>query len=144
MLSLKKRKLDDECRIFKERWTTDYFCIQSKDKSLCLICNETISMFKEYNIKRHYESKHKEKYETLEGQLRENKIEVLKKNLESQQRIFKKCANEKLASVRASYHVAKLVADGGRPFTDGEFVKNCMLKVAEEVHYIPKLLPHLC
>ena len=38
-----------------------------------------------------------------------------------------------MAAVRASYQVAKLVAEGGRPFTDGEFVKNCILKIAEEV-----------
>lgn len=89
-------------------------------------------MFKEYNIKKHYENKHREKYVLLEGKLRVAKAKALKTTLENQQNIFKKLVNENLAAVRASYQVAKLIVEGGRPFTDGEFVKNCMLKIAEE------------
>lgn len=132
-MSLKKRKVDNDCRIFNEQWTIDYFCVQCKDKVLCLICKDIIAVFKEYNIKRHYETKHREKYVSFEGKLRTAKVEALKISLKGQQNIFKKCANENVATVRASYQVAKLVAEGGRPFTDGEFVKNCILKIAEEV-----------
>src|SRR5688572_33331480 len=31
-------------------------------KALCLICNDTIAVLKEYNIRRHYESKHSSHY----------------------------------------------------------------------------------
>ena len=37
------------------------------------------------------------------------------------------------SSVRASFHVAQLIASGGKPFTDGEFVKKCLNVVVEEV-----------
>jgi hypothetical protein len=35
--------------------------------------------------------------------------------------------------VRASFHVAKLTAQEGRPFTDGEFVKRCFMSMTEEL-----------
>jgi hypothetical protein len=35
--------------------------------------------------------------------------------------------------VRASFHVAKLIAQEGRPFTDGEFVKICFISMTEEL-----------
>lgn len=38
-----------------------------------------------------------------------------------------KIASENIPAVKASYHAAELIAEGGRPFTDGEFVKQCML-----------------
>lgn len=96
MSSLRKRKPNDECRAFKERRITNYYYIQSKDKTLYLICIKTISVFKEYNIKRHYVTKHKEKFDVLEGHLQENKIEVLNKSLDNQQNIFKKNAKKKI------------------------------------------------
>src|SRR5688572_21532965 len=34
-------------------------------KALCLICNDTIAVLKEYNIRRHYESKHSSHYSII-------------------------------------------------------------------------------
>lgn len=61
-------------------------------------------------------------------------MEALKTSSKSRQNIFKKLANENVTVVRASYQVAKRVAEGGRPFTDGECVKNCTLNIADEVY----------
>jgi hypothetical protein len=35
--------------------------------------------------------------------------------------------------VRASFHAAKLIAQEGAPFTDGEFVKRCFMSMTEEL-----------
>ena len=43
-------------------------------KALCLICNDTIAVLKEYNIRRHYESKHSSHYSQFTGQLRTEKF----------------------------------------------------------------------
>lgn len=98
-----KRKLEDECRTFNEQWTTKYFFIQHQSKPLCLICRDVLSVFKEYNIKRHYESRHGSKYSSLEGTARNTETSILKKHLTGQQNIFKKKGNE--AAVRASFRV---------------------------------------
>jgi hypothetical protein len=57
----KNRKVDSECRIFQEKWTGKYFCFYESE-AFCSICSESIAVFKEYNIARHYNSKHKDKY----------------------------------------------------------------------------------
>lgn len=48
---------------------------------MCIICKETIAVLKEYNIKRHYETKHKDKFKNLEGKERVEKFNFLKKIL---------------------------------------------------------------
>jgi thymidylate synthase len=76
------------------------------------------SVFKECNTKRHYDARHKEKYDVFQGQVRTDKSESLQRALLDQQKKFKSRVNENLAIVRASFHVAKLIAQEGRPFTD--------------------------
>lgn len=128
----KKRTIREECRVFNERWTNDYFCVLHKDKAICLICHEGISSLKEYNVRRHYESRHSN-YSSLEGEARNNRVTSLTKSLTQQQNFFKRRCDENVSLVSASYHVAKYIAESGRPFSDGEFVKTCMMKVIEEI-----------
>ncbi|XP_068118264.1 general transcription factor II-I repeat domain-containing protein 2-like [Hyperolius riggenbachi] len=129
----KKRKIDSECRIFKEQWTYDYFFIQCKERAVCLLCQESVAVFKDYNLRRHYETRHKDKYDCLVGQVRKDKILKLKNLLSTQQNTFVKQKQLNISSLRASFHVAKLIARTGKPFTEGEFVKECLLSVAKEV-----------
>ena len=58
MLS-KRRKVDEEFRAFKEEWKNNFVFVNHLGRPACLICYESIAVNKEYNIKRHYESKHK-------------------------------------------------------------------------------------
>ena len=55
---VKRRKVDDECRSFNDEWTEKYFSILNFGKSMCLICNQSAAVNKEFNIKRHCETKH--------------------------------------------------------------------------------------
>lgn len=128
-----KRKNNDEHRIFKEDWTELFFFIEHGGKLLCLICNKTITVMKEYNVRRHYDNEHKAKFENLTGELRQNKIKHFLTSFSSQQNIFKSQNTRNEASVRASYVVAEMLAKNNRPFTDIEFFKKCMLAVTNEV-----------
>ncbi|XP_069470077.1 general transcription factor II-I repeat domain-containing protein 2-like [Ambystoma mexicanum] len=129
----RKRKIDSECRIFKEQWTYDYFSIQYKERAVCLICQNIVSVFKEYNLRRHYETQHKDKYDCLVGEVRKDKILKLKNTLTAQQNTFVKQKQLNISSLRASFQVAKLIARTDRPFMEGEFVKECLLSVAKEM-----------
>ena len=73
-ISNKKRKVEDELRVFQTRWTESYFFIEFNNTPICLICNESISVLKEYNVKRHYETKHAKEYITIQGEFRKDKI----------------------------------------------------------------------
>ena len=98
----KKRKILEKNRSFQEKWTEQYLCIQSGGKALCLVCHETISVLKEYNIKRHYITKHKE-YENMTGEARKEKISFLQKSLKGQQSVFTKKAKLYDASLKTSF-----------------------------------------
>ena len=70
---------------------------------ICLVCNDKISVCKEYNIKRHYASKYESEYQTFNEERRKTKIEELTKAIRSQQAIVFKNMLLKLE------HVQKLV-----------------------------------
>lgn len=129
----KKRKIDSECRAFQNKWINQYFVIENKGKVMCLVCRELISVLKEYNIKRHYESKHKVKYDSLYGQLRKIEVKKLQKALTGEQTIFSKVTIQNKAIISASVNVAMLIAKEGKPFTDSEFVKKCVLSIAGNI-----------
>lgn len=84
----KRRKVDTECRFFNEKWTTSYLFMEMHGKPLCLVCLQQVSVLKEYNIRRHYETLHSEKYDGLQGQLRRDKINELQAGLRKQQSTF--------------------------------------------------------
>jgi hypothetical protein len=87
--------------------------VQNKDKAVCLICKDSVSVFKQCNIRRHYDARHKEKYDVFQGQVRTDKSKSLQRALSDQQNIFRSRVNENLAIVRATFHVAKLIAQEG-------------------------------
>ena len=127
-----KRKVDDDHRRFQEKWQTDYFFVEYRGNATCLICTENIAVYKEYNVKRHFSTKHAE-YAKYLGDEREKRVTELKKNLWKQQNLFKKGRNEADSAVEASYVVSEMIAKAGKPFTEGEFIKKCMLQAGSIV-----------
>lgn len=116
-----KRKAEN--RSFLDRWEAEYLFIYVKDRPVCLVCGVNVAVTKEYNIRRHYETKHHDKYKNLNMTQRRQKVEEMKRSLVSQQNMFKKATSQSEAAVKASYIVAGETAKSARPFNEGEFVK---------------------
>ena len=127
----KQRKITEEFRTFQEKWTSLYLFIQVQHKPVCLVCHEPVSVMKEYNIKRHYETKHAEKFDSIQGQLRSDKVADLKKALQSQQLVLNRHNVESELSVKVSYIILKKIASKSKPFSEGEFIKECIESAAE-------------
>ena len=53
--------------------------------------------------------------------------------LNKQQTLFYKVNKESETAVRASYVIAEEIAKKRKPFSDGEFIKDCMMRAAEIV-----------
>ena len=66
----KKQKIADERRVFQKQWEELYFVTAVKDISHCLICQQKIAIVKEYNMRRHYETMHRNKYDAYKGKVR--------------------------------------------------------------------------
>lgn len=126
MLQNKKRKVDAEGRVFKNNWTTDFFVIEHNSNILCLICQEKIAVCKEYNVKRHYNTKHSAKYDHMKDQVRIDYINSLKRNMSGQQSLFRIPKENSETVTKISFLISEEIAKRGKPFTDGEFVKNCL------------------
>ena len=97
------------------------------------MCGADVAVMKEYNLRRHYETKHQDKYKHLDIKQKLHKVEELKRRLVSQQTVFVKAKSQSEAAVKASFIVVVEIAKAARPFTEGEFVKNCMIKVCDIV-----------
>ncbi|CAK1594088.1 unnamed protein product [Parnassius mnemosyne] len=83
---------------------------------------------KEFNIKRHYATKHATLHSPT-GQLRTEKIQKLTANLEKQQQMFHKQRTRLDNVVKASFVLCSKLAKALKPFAEGEFIKECMLGV---------------
>ena len=73
-----KRKVGDEHRQFQEKWELQYFFVEHRGIPTCLICTDKVAVHKEYNIKRHYSTKHAEEYAKYLGDEREDRVAKLK------------------------------------------------------------------
>lgn len=110
-----------------------YFFVEHRGTPTCLICIEKVAVHKEYNLKRHYKSRHVEEFANYLGDERANRVDNLKTCLLRQQDFFKKAAKQNNAAVEASYVVSEMIAKAGKPFTEGEYVKKCILQAASIV-----------
>jgi hypothetical protein len=136
----RKRKIQEENRSFHVKWESDYLFAMVNEKITCLVCQAVIASPKEGNLRRHYEAMHKAKYGSIEGKARECKVNDLKSMLAKQQQVFKRHKEATEATVEASYALAHLIAKRSKPFTEGEFIKECILTAVEII--CPEKLQH--
>ena len=62
-MATKKIKVDTEYRVFHKKWGEKYFFVEADNHTAhCLTCSESIAVLKEYNLRRHCETKHQSKY----------------------------------------------------------------------------------
>jgi len=78
----KKWKILVEGRIYNDVLIVKYFVVQQNERALCLICRNNIVRLKQFNIKRHYNSRHWEQYKVILGQLPVDKAHQLKMQLQ--------------------------------------------------------------
>ncbi|XP_054466301.1 histidine triad nucleotide-binding protein 2, mitochondrial isoform X2 [Anoplopoma fimbria] len=102
MATVKKRKVDAECRVFQEKWTNDFFFVEVKGKPVCLVCGGALAVMKKANVERHYSSKHA-KLDELKGQMRLDKMNALRRSLGAQQAAFTRPQTDRENITRASF-----------------------------------------
>ena len=133
-MATKKRKLDKECRIFNKEWGEKYFFVEvNGQRASCIICHENVAVMKEYNIRRHYETKHLSTHSKYVGKLRTEKFESMKHGLESQRNLFTKQIAENESITRASYKIVNRMVERGKPFTDGKLIKECIIEAVNDL-----------
>ena len=127
----KQRKIEDECRTFNTEWTYKYFFTNFGSKAVCLICQEIVAVFKEYNLMRHFQTKHSNFGSNLSESKLQQKANDMRKSLKQQQRFFVKQRVIQEAATKASFVLAYKLDKHNKPFSDAEFVKECMLDAVD-------------
>ena len=74
MSAAKKQKIDVEVRVFNSEWCSKYLVVQHNQGVVCLVCQNTIALMKEYSVKRHYTTKHSSQFDEILRQARVDKI----------------------------------------------------------------------
>ena len=77
-------------------------------------------------MRRHYDARQESKYTSIEGNCRRDKIMELKQKLGAQQQLFVASSTQSQRAVKASFAVAHIIAKSGKPFAEGELVKEGM------------------
>ncbi|KYN03211.1 General transcription factor II-I repeat domain-containing protein 2A, partial [Cyphomyrmex costatus] len=118
---------------FDKTWENNFFaCIYNK--TICLLCGYEPSVVKKFVIERHYKNKHFNEYFKYVGQEKCNIIEGLK--LIYQEGLNSSSSNNNdvtssIKAVTASYAISLLIAKHSRPFTEGDFIKKCLIEAVK-------------
>jgi len=124
-----KRTLTEENRGFQDQWTHEFGFIEENGKARCLVCKETISTLKRFNLKRHYQ-RHGD-LQNLEGESRKEKILHFKSVFMTEKNSKASSSADNKAIVKASYKISQLIAKNMKPYNEGEFIKECLEQTAD-------------
>src|SRR6218665_28064 len=70
----RKKQTSGRKKSFSSEWEELYFVTEVGDKIQCLVCQQV----KKCNVRRHYETMHREKYDAYAGNIREDQVMKLK------------------------------------------------------------------
>ena len=130
MCAARKHKIEDDCCVFNEEWTDKYYFVIIGKKVVCLLCHKSMVVFKEYNLKTHNQTKHADFGQNFTSRERKQKCLELVDKLKKQQNVFTKQLTMQDALAKASFMVSYKLAKRNKPFSDHEFIKECMSNVA--------------
>lgn len=130
--SAKKRKYDDENRGFLVEWELNFFFVLRNDKPFCLLCQTSLSHFKSSNLKRHYQNHATKSFEAsypLRSLQRRDHLAKLKQQVHTQSQKLTAFTKQSEVATLASFHVAWNIARSKKAYSEGEFVKKCIIDV---------------
>nr|KAF6360044.1 hypothetical protein mMyoMyo1_011002 [Myotis myotis] len=97
---------------------------------VCLICQETLAVFKEYNLSRHFATKHGNYASKQSPQEWEATAQRLMAKLQAQQNVFHRQTAIQETTTKASFMLSFQLAKASKPLSEGEFLKECMIETA--------------
>ena len=119
-------------RTFLDEWRLAYFfCMRQKDRCpVCIICHKTVTECKKYNLERHFNTNHRgfnARFPMSDHPSRQREYDRLFRALDGMsQSMFTACSSTDHVT-DASFRITQLIVRHKKPFSDGEFVKECFL-----------------
>uniref|UniRef100_UPI00358FEE4E general transcription factor II-I repeat domain-containing protein 2-like n=1 Tax=Myxine glutinosa TaxID=7769 RepID=UPI00358FEE4E len=122
------KKAEVKVRAFQPSWTEEWGFVFQKNRAVCALCFENV-VCQTSSVKRHFETKHEK---TFKDQA--DKAESIKRAVSrygKQANTLKIFAIAKNHTTEARYRIAHCIAKRGKPFTDGEYIKEAFLCSSE-------------
>ncbi|XP_023612109.1 SCAN domain-containing protein 3-like [Myotis lucifugus] len=123
------RSAEEDVREFQKYWTEKFGVIKKDNKALCVFCSETI-VCRTSSVKRHFESVHKNISNKTEEQQREFLMNSAKQKKQADNFMNFISGRSSFNLVAASFEVSKVIAQLGKPLSDGEYIKESWLECA--------------
>jgi hypothetical protein len=103
-----------------------------RETKFCAVFAEKHCLYLRNNIRRHFEAKHPNlaKLDVSDRQIR---VSTLLKKLSGEQSFFRKINADNKADTKVRFQIAREIAAAGKSFTEGEFMKKCLLIAASEL-----------
>ena len=117
-----------------QRGRKNTFLWSALDSPVLHICLKNVSDLKEFNMRRHWEAEHRaSNCGSMSPAERKDAIDRLSGNLQKTTSFFRKQTAEADKIVCASYDVSRILARWMKPFSDGDFIKECHVAVVDSV-----------
>ena len=97
--------------------------LEMKAKPVYWVCNEVVSVLRESNIKRPYNTKHAYTFGKFKGQFHDNEVYTQKSKFSEHQLLFKNMFSLLESLVKERCAELDIIAKILLPFSDGEIVK---------------------
>ena len=123
----KKWKIDDKGRIFNSEWCTKFIVVPHNQGVFNHVCQITIAKSITLNV---ITTKHSSQFEKIVGQAQVDKIEHLKKSIKKQG-VFTTDKKDSELVTKLSFKLCEWMAVKEKPYSDGEFIRNCLIIFTE-------------
>jgi len=100
--------------------------VKNGDKAVCIICSTTI-VCRTSSVSRYYETNHNFLLKKTNEDQKEYILQAIKNN-NLQTNTLMKFVGSYSNIVAASFAVSNVIAKGGKPFCDGEYIKDFILE----------------
>lgn len=120
-------------QIFDKAWEDIFFAFVD-NKTTCLLCGYQPSVVKKFVLHKHYNAKHSNEYSKYVGQEKYNLIEGLKLIYQEGCSSNSHVVDNTTPSTRAltaSYAISNIIAKYSKSFTEGQFVKECLIAAVQ-------------
>ncbi|XP_076654516.1 general transcription factor II-I repeat domain-containing protein 2B-like [Halictus rubicundus] len=119
------------CQNFNPEWETNFFFSQIGNRTICLICGLEPKLVKESQIKLHFLCHHSQQYASYEDSEKLSLIEGLKLVYKECRTYIPEVTSLSEKAHNASYAISLLIAKEGKPFTEGDFIKKCLIEAVK-------------
>lgn len=114
-------------RKFQDSWI-EYGMIEQNRKAFCVLCSESV-VCRTSSVKRHFDTNHA----WLQAKSKEEQKEYISREMKAKQMQssnFAKFVKSSSNVVAASLEVSKIIAQHGKPLSDGDYIKECWIACA--------------